>query len=373
MRQLAFFALTLLVVAAAAPARAGTADDADLVILDGGQAQIRFIGLLQAQVAPYVGSQAFLVNGDPAESPGFRLRRARVGFGGSAWGDTDFELSLQASPAGIDLLDAWVGWRGLTSFSVYAGARKIPFSRFALNSTRSNALIDRPLGVRAMAPFRQVGVTVEGDVGDGLLRWAAGVYNGFVRSTTFHEGYGEATALQGNRFTNLAYAARLDLAPFGPVGAGLADLDQGSFRGALGGAVYYDDGKTIKTLGWEADLLVKIAGFHFAAEFLWDSADPATQPTTANVIPTTITRTSAVAELGYVILSAQLGVTVRGELLNDDTNVDNNGDEAIFTGGVQYYFHRNHLEAALEYTHRAELHGVKLDNDSLLLQLQFAL
>lgn len=373
MRQLSLLALALMVLAVAAPARAGSADDADLVLLDGGQAQIKFVGLLQLELAPYVGDDAFLVNGDPAESPGFRLRRARVGFAGSAWGDTDYELSLQATPGGIDLLDAWVAWRGITSLAVIGGARKVPFSRFALNSASASALIDRPLGVRAMAPFRQVGLTVEGDVGDGILQWAVGVYNGFVRSTTFHEGYGEATALQGNRFTNLAYVGRLDLAPFGPIGKGLADLDRGSFRGALGGAVYYDDGKTVQTLGWEVDLLIKVAGLHFAAELIMDSAEPATQPTTGGAIPTSIARMSATVEVGYVILPEQLGVTVRGELLDSDTDVDNNGDELVVTGGVQYYFHRHHAKAALEFTHREELNGVALDNDSLLLQLQFGL
>ncbi|TNF33814.1 MAG: hypothetical protein EP329_07915 [Deltaproteobacteria bacterium] len=374
MRQLSLFALCLTVLAAApTSAWAGSADDADLILVDGGLAQLRFVGLLQVEMAPYVGDDAFLLNGDPAESPGFRLRRARVGFAGSAWGDTDYELSLQATPDGIDLLDAWVAWRGLTSLTVYGGARKVPFSRFALNSAMASALIDRPLGVRAMAPFRQVGLTLEGDVGDGILQWAAGVYNGFVRSTTFYQGYGTVTALQGNRFTNLAYVARVDLSPFGPIGQGLADLDQGDFRGALGGAVYYDDGKTVQTFGWEVDVLLKVSGLHFAAELIMDSSEPATQPTTGDIIPTTIGRMSAVAELGYVLLPEQLGVTLRGELIDSDTDVDNAGDEIAVTGGVQYYFHRQHAKAALEFTHREERHGVALDNDSLLLQLQFAL
>jgi len=373
-RQLSLSALCLLVFAAApATAWADSADDADLVLLDGGMAQIKFIGLTQLEVAPFVGDEAFLLNGDAAERPGFRLRRARVGVAGTAWGDTDYELSLQATPDGIDLLDAWVGWRGLTSFAIYGGARKVPFSRFALNSSISSALIDRPFGVRAMAPFRQVGVTLEGDVGDGILQWAAGVYNGFVRGATFHQGYGVEAALQGNRFTNLAYVARLDIAPFGPIGRGLADLDWGGFRAAVGGAVYYDDGKTVETLGWEVDLLVKVAGLHFAAELIMDSAEPATKPTTGNTIPTSISRMAAVGEVGVVILPEQLGVTLRCELLDTDTDVDDNGDELVFTGGLQYYFHRQHAKAAIEFTHREELEGVALDNDTLLLQVQFAL
>ena len=95
----------LAAVVAPPAAHAGPAGDADLAVFDGGLTQLAFIGLLQAQVVPLVGDDAFLQNGDPAEEPGFRLRRARFGVHGTAWADVDYELSFQATPAGIDLLD----------------------------------------------------------------------------------------------------------------------------------------------------------------------------------------------------------------------------------------------------------------------------
>lgn len=375
MRHTAPLAAILLGLAAfaAPPAGASHPGDAALLLYDGGRAQVRFVGLLQLQATPWVGGDSFLLNGDPAESPGARIRRARIGIAGSAWGDTDYELSLQAVPGGVELLDAWVGYRGLTSITFYGGARKVPYSRFALSGAGESALIDRPLAVRAMAPFRQVGLTIEGDIGEGLVRWAVGVYNGFTRNPSFHAGYGEATALEGNRFTNLAYVARVDLSPFGPIGTTLADLDHGGFYGALGASFYFDDGETVETLGFEVDLHIKTGGFHFAAELLWDSAEPATQPTTGATIPGPISRLAAVAELGYMILPAQLGVTLRGEYLDDNADQDNGGDSIVVTGGLQYYFRRHNLKAGLEFTHREELHGSALDNDSLLFQLQFQL
>jgi len=366
-------ALALTAAAPAPAALAARADDADLVVLDAGLTELHLVGLLQLELAPYVGDDAFVSAGDPAEAPGFRLRRARLGIAGTAWGDTDYELSLQATPDGVDLLDAWVGWRPVSNFALYGGARKVPFSRFALVGSADGALADRPLAVRAMAPFRQVGLTLEGDLGNGLFSWAAGAYNGFVRGVTFHEGYGESTALAGNRFTNLAYAARVATAPFGPLGDGLADLDGGPLRAGLGAATYYDDGDTVKTLGFEADLLVKVAGFHFAAEILVDSAEPAKTPATDATPPTTIDRRSVVAELGYMVLPGLLGLTLRGELLDDDTALDDAGDSLVVTGGVQLYARARHLKASLEFTHREERHGVALDNDALLLQLQFGL
>ncbi len=378
MRLANFAAVAALVALALAPApaladAAADAADADLVVIDSGLAQISLTGLLQTQIAPYVGDDAFVTNGDPAQEPGARIRRARLGFAGTVYGDTDFSLSLEATPGGVELLSAWVAWRGPADLSVYGGARRVPFSRFALVGAGRGALVDRPLAVRAMAPFRQVGLTVEGEVADGLFGWAVGAYNGFMRSTNFHQGYGEAAALEGNQFTNLAYAARLDLELLGPMGDGLADLDQGPARFGIGAAFYYDDGKTVQTMGAEADLLLQIAGFHLAAELLWDSSEPAEQPTTTEAIPTAITRMSMVAEAGYVILPERLGATVRVELIDDDTELDDSGDQLIVTGGVQCYFRRHHLKAGLEFTHRSELEGLALDNDSLLAQLQLEL
>jgi len=354
-------------------AHADDNDDGDLVVLDGGFAQVSLIGLLQTQIVPWQGDDALIVSGDQADTAGARIRRARFGVKGWAWGEVDFELSLQAATGGTDILDAWVGYRGLTGISFIVGARKVPFSRFALMGAGDGALADRPLGVRALAPFRQVGLTIEGDVGNGILRWALGAYNGFSRSQSFNEGYRETTALEGNRFTRLAYVGRAELAPLGPVGDGMPDFARGGFRLGVGGSVYYDPGKTVETLGYEIDLIIKSSGFHFAAEFLSDSAEPSDQPTTDPVVPTAIDRMAFIAEAGYLLIGEELGITARFELLDDNTAADNNGDQIAVTGGLQYYLHRQHLKAQLEYTHRLELEGVALDNDSLLLQVQFEL
>lgn len=371
--SVALLALLLTLPLAAPPALADDNDDADLVVLDGGFAQISLLGLLQTQLVPWQGDDALLVSGDPADAPGVRIRRARFGVDGWAWGDVSFELSLEATSGGMDLLDAYVAYRGLTGLSFVVGARKVPFSRFALVGAGDGALVDRPLGVRAMAPFRQVGVTVEGDVGNGIVRWALGVYNGMSRSQSFNEGYRETTALEGNRFSRLAYVGRAELAPLGPVGDGLPDFARGGFRLGLGGGVYYDDGKTVSTLGWEADLIMKVCGFHFLAEVISDSAEPSDKPTTDPVVPTSVARMSLAVEAGYLLVGETLGLTARFELLDDDTDVDNNGDQIAITAGVQAYLHRHHLKAQLEFTHREELDGLALDNDSLVLQTQFQL
>jgi hypothetical protein len=166
---------------------------------------------------------------------------------------------------------------------------------------------------------------------------------------------------------------RVELAPLGAVGTSLVDFERGGFRIGLGGSAYYDRGRTVESYGWGIDMVMKLKGFHLAAEFLADSAEPSSEPTTPSTIPSQVERQSLVAELGYLILDDTFGATVRVEWLDDNTRLENNGDSVIFTGGLQYYLHRHHLKAQLEYTHRAELHGLALDNDALMLQIQTAL
>lgn len=366
--------VTALLVGSAGLAHAAPADeDADLVVLDGGFAQLALLGLIQVQAAPWLGDDALVVNGDPADTAGFRLRRARLGMRGYAWGTVDWELSLQASGEGINLQRAYVAYRGINFLHILAGVHDVPFSRFALAGAGHGALADRPFGTRGMAPFDQLGLSIEGEVGESLLKYAVGAFNGFTRGASFFEGYREEPALDGNRFTNLAYAARVEIAPLGKLGADLPDFERKGIRIGVGGSFYFDPGKTVETLGWGVDFILKFKGLHLAAELLMDSASPTHKPTTDATVPGSIDRMSVVTELGYMILPDILGVTARFELLDDNKGQDNAGDEIVFTGGVQYYLHRQHLKAQLEYTHREELKGIALDNDALVLQLQFQL
>lgn len=345
----------------------------DLVVFDAGPTQLSPYLLFQGQVAPFTGDENLIQDGDPAENVGARIRRARLGFEGWAFGAIDYGVIVDAAAENVQLLDAYVGYRPFPFFGFRLGAAKVPFSRFALMSSSRQTMTERPLSVSAMAPFRQVGITFEGEVADGLVSYAAGVYNGFERNANFHEGYSQNPSINGNRFNDLAYAGRVTLEPLGSVGDSLADLDKGPLRIAAGTGLYYNDGETTQTTGWEADALLQVRGFHLAAEYLADTAEPARQPTTDATIPTSVDRFALVGEMGYVILADQLGVSFRTELIDDNEALDDNGDEVVVAGGVEYYLHRQHVKAQLDYTHRQELNGPDRDNDTLLLQLQIGL
>jgi hypothetical protein len=333
--------------------------------------------LVQVQAVPYAGDDTFFQAGDMAEEPGFRLRRARIGFSGELYDVAPFEVTAELvtdEGATARLNDAWIGYRFRPWLEVYAGAHKVPFSRSALMSAGSTALIERPLSVKAMAPFRQVGVHVEGEFLGGALQYFAGVWNGFQRSDQFYEGYNENAATFGNRFDDLAYSVRLATEPLGELGPEIADFDR-SPRLKLGAGVgyFFSDGGTRDIHGGEADMLVHWKGIHFMGEFLFSQVDPEDVPTQPTTQIARIKSLAAFGEVGYAVLKSRLAVSARVEWVNPNLDVSSEADTLAITGGASYFVVEDLVKAQLDYTHRSELGGSPLKNDILGLQLQLKL
>ncbi len=346
-----------------------------------GPAQVSLTGLVQAQVAMFVGEDSLLATGAPAERVGVRLRRGRLGLAASLWDQLEVQVGFEADADGAQLLDANLAFAFMDEIGISAGFKKLPFSRFALISPGYQALADRPLGTQAMAPLHQLGIGLEGDIMNGALMYSVGAYNGFERNTNFHEGFAEPTATLGNRFSKMALGARLSTEPLGYLGPHVADLRTGDAKEAfllgVGASFYYNGGSSTTGLGVEGDLAFKIYGLHLLAEVIWDSSSPVAQPTTGNTIVADLNRLSVAAEVGYTYAFERdpfhLGATVRVELLDDAMGHDDAGDALAVTGGVSFYWQRHHLKFNLEYQHRSESHGAALDNDAVLLQLSSAL
>ena len=345
----------------------------DLVVFDGGMAQVALYGLVSAQAAVYTGEDNLLQSGDTAEQPGFRLRYGRFGLHGWAFGNVEFMVSMETADLKVRPLDAWLSYRPFDVLAITVGAHKVPFSRYATTGSDHGALLERPLSVDAMSPYRQMGVTLHGAIGNGLASYAVGVYNGLDRNTNFHEGYVENAVFDGNRFNKISFAGRLSLEPLGSVGDDIADLDGGGFRIGVGTSVLHNEGSTTRATAWSADVILKMHGFHLISEYISDTSEPVEDPTTPQTIPTQVDRSGLVVGMGYMVIPGQLGIAVRGEMFDDDANVDNNGDQLVITGGLQYYWHRHHFKVSIDYTHREELYGASLDNDALLLSAHFAL
>ncbi|WP_438009801.1 porin [Sorangium sp. So ce321] len=341
-----------------------------------GPLELRPIALLALQAAPYVGDDALSQAGDSAEQPGFRLRRVRAGLHGDVAGLVRFAISTEL--AGGDegtarIHEAWGGVTAARALEVYAGARTVPFSRSAMLGAGEGALTERPLAVRAIAPFTQVGIQAEGYLQDRAFSYHAGVYNAFQRADQFYAGQSESLAPLGNRFEGIAVAGRLAAEPLGPLGRTLQDVARSPFRVGAGADGFFSNGGARTLYGASADVLVHASGLHALGEVLWTGASPRSVPTQPIAQVTSVSSLALVFEAGYMIVARKLGVSGRVEWIDPNMDVDDEGDNLVLTGGVSYHAYDDLVKAQLDYTHREELGGLSLANDALILQLQLSL
>ncbi len=331
---------------------------------------------MQVQGIPYVGADATLEAGDPADRAGFRFRLARFGFEGRLLRRIPFEITAEfnSDVAGTALLhDAWFGYDRYKYLEIIVGTHDVPFSRSALTGAGDSALIERPFAVKAMAPFHQLGAHIEGHLWSGTLNYYAGVYNGLERNSQYFLGYVENSAILGNRFDGLTYAGRITSEPLGDMGRTMEDLHHGKFRIAAGADAFYSEGGTQGITGLSGDILLHYRGLHVLGEFLANRSTPAIQPTQPTTVSAVKTSLGAVVEAGYVVLRDRLGITARFERIVPDTQVKDESNSWILTGGASYHILHDFLKAQLDYTHREELYGVSLKNDSLVFQIQLNL
>ncbi|WP_437959629.1 porin [Sorangium sp. So ce119] len=366
-----------------APAAPGAARDEPLgpgfrerMRLALGPLEVAPIALIALQAAPYVGDDALSQAGDSAEQPGFRLRRVRAGLYGDVAGLVRFAISTDL--AGGDegtarIHEAWGGVTAMPALEVYAGARTVPFSRSAMTGAGDGSLTERPLAVRAIAPFTQVGIQAEGHFQDRAFSYHAGVYNAFQRSDQFYTGHSESVAPLGNRFEGIAVAGRIATEPQGPLGRTIQDVAHSPFRMGAGADGFFSDGGARTLYGASADVLLHASGLHALGEVLWTGASPKSVPTQPIAQVTSVTSLALVLEAGYMIVARKLGVSGRVEWIDPNVDVEDEGDNLVLTGGVSYHAVDDLVKAQLDYTHREELGGLSLSNDALILQLQLSL
>ncbi len=336
-----------------------------------GEMQVRLHTRLELRAALLTGDDNQLLRGDYAERVGFSMPRARLGLQGQFANKIPFAVVTDL--AGNRLTDAWIGYERFRFFKMWFGARTVPFSRSAILSSADAALSERSRASDAMAPFRQVGITVGGDYPLLNLTWRFGLYNGFDRheAHSFYGGAVNGSGLQGNKFHGLSAVGRLQIQPLGKLGPSVHDLEGGKLRLSLGGGAYMNDGGATAGTGYSADLHLKASGLHMLAEYIRDDASPKENPTTAATIPGQITRQAMSFEVGYVF--RKLTFAVRGELIDANTLVENNDDELWVSAAVGRAFVGNMLRAWLQYDHRRESAGLPYDNDSLHFKIMLRL
>lgn len=325
----------------------------------------------------WVADDASLENGDRMQETGFMLRRARFGVSGDFMTNVSYNLEMDLfdqERAGGPLYAAWMAYNPSHLIGAKLGVQPFPFLKGQIMSSGMLPHLDRSVGSNAMSPENTMGITLRTEPWEKHLALTAGVFNGLRAAPTFFGGYEGVGVSLGNRFEELSYAGRIDFQPLAPIGCGIGDVSQGQeFRLALGGAAFYNDGSTIMTYGYSAYLQMKFMGFHLFAEFAQDHAEPQDEPTTTATAVAETERRVITGSLGYVFLKDMLGLAVRAELLDDNLDQDTQGDEMQISGTLTWYLRGDYLKAQLEYTHREELHGISLENDTAMggVQLLF--
>ncbi len=110
-------------------------------------------------------------------SNGFSIGNMRV----SLSGELDqgfgyfFQTNFATAPA---ILDAKAYYRFSPALVVDVGLYKAPFSRELLTGAGALDFVRRSQVVTALAPARQIGASLRGDVADGVVSYGVGIFNG---------------------------------------------------------------------------------------------------------------------------------------------------------------------------------------------------
>ena len=134
-------------------------------------------GTTQFWAIPMLGEDALLDNGDVANAPGFRLRRARLGIAGTFPKYVTMELTLNPLDPHHAVHDANITYQPMAELGLVLGAAKVPYSRFQLDSSSKLRFYDRPMGTGEVAMDHRLGVAVQGSIAEGMLSYVAGIYN----------------------------------------------------------------------------------------------------------------------------------------------------------------------------------------------------
>ena len=302
---------------------------------------------------PYLGADAALENGDPANSIGWRARSAKVGLLAHLSPKLQVIAVLDPLAEGDALADLRLRYRWRRSITLGFGTSEVPYLASNLLTANHQKFADHALSTGELAIGERLGVTGEGRYFGGKLGWILGVYNGSESS-------------QSNDGGGLMQAFRLVTQPLGELAARVP----GPFRYRLGGGGVYGAGPSVDTLAYSVDLSAEMGGWKLRAEYLRDTRSPQAQPSLPPTSLGEVSREVMLAELSGFVAGRWLEAALRVEEYDDNLNSEDFGDQLIVTGGFNAYCLRGALRTQLNYLHRREQAGtIELDNDSVIFSL----
>ncbi|MDZ4099039.1 MAG: porin [Methylophilaceae bacterium] len=177
---------------------------------------IKLRGLLQADARNYFGDD------DPNVNNEYLLRRVRPRFQGTLFSIFDFDVNTDFAPSAAVVQDAYVNARFKPWFQVQGGKFKVPVSLERLQSGADIRFTERSYVSDSIAPNRDVGFQIHGNLLDQKLNYALGVFDGQFDGQSNGSNRDNAAKSNGKEF-----AARLFATPFKGDGSALDGLGFG--------------------------------------------------------------------------------------------------------------------------------------------------
>jgi phosphate-selective porin OprO/OprP len=199
----------------------------------------------------------------------FEWRRLRIGLEGK-WKRLSFEVDFDpAFEDGDELKDAWVNLRLAKALEVRGGHTKLPTSPERLTSPAKTDFIERAAVVESIAPPRDWGVVLHGEIGRAL-EYQAGVFAGDGSERDDRAGTTAVArlVLKPARWMDLGGSFSQGDVEADPVGAGL-DPEPKGFAGKsltqyrFFPAVYVEG----RRLRWGADARIQAGPFSLWGEY----------------------------------------------------------------------------------------------------------
>jgi phosphate-selective porin OprO/OprP len=163
-----------------------------------GDYEIKLRGLVQ-------GDARFFLDGAPAGSyDTFLLRTARPTLEGALGKLVGFRLTPEFAGDSASIVDAYVDLRFNPAYTLRIGKFTSPVGLERLQSSAGLSEIERALPSE-LAPNRDIGVQLQGEVADGRVSYALGAFNGAVDGRD---------AIASNPDGDFEYAGRLFFEPF---------------------------------------------------------------------------------------------------------------------------------------------------------------
>lgn len=163
-----------------------------------GDYEIRLRGLFQGDGRFFLGDDALPQNDT------FLLRTARPTIEGSLGKLVGFRLTPEFAGDSASIVDAYADLRFDPAYTLRVGKFTSPVGLERLQSSSSLSAVERALPSE-LAPNRDIGVQLQGEIADGRFTYALGVFNGTV------DGRDAITSNPDNEFE---YAGRVFFEPF---------------------------------------------------------------------------------------------------------------------------------------------------------------